>query len=68
MDFAIKPISETLFQDNYPFHTISKHIAENQRPGADAELNVGAVQNLPDSVKYEDVPEIGKGGNIDVHG
>ena len=68
MDFAIKPISETLFQDNYPFHTISKHIAENQRPGADAELNVGAVQNLPDSVKYEDVPEIGKGGNTDVHG
>ena len=66
MDFAIKPISETLFQDNYPFHTISKHIAENQRPGADAELNVGAVQNLPDSVKYEDVPEIGKGGIIDV--
>ena len=65
-DFAIKPISETLFQTQHPFSTIADRHAEHNEHGQNKDLNVGAVQNLPDSVKYEDIPEIGKGGSIDV--
>ena len=67
MDFAIKPVSETLFQDNYPYYTIADRFTEHNRAGQNESLNVGAVQHLPDALKYEDVPEIGKGGNIDVY-
>jgi len=65
-DFAIKPVSETLFQTQYPFYTVADRQAEASDHGQNKDLNVGAVQNLPDSVKYEDIPEIGKGSNIDV--
>ena len=59
MDVSIKPVSETLFQDNHPFYTTIKHIT-------DAKLNVGVAQTIIDSAKIENIPEVGKGGNINV--
>ena len=67
MDFAIKPVSETLFQDNYPFYTIADRFTADNRAGHNENLNVGAVQPLSDALNSEDVPEIGKGANIDIY-
>ena len=62
MDFAIKPVTESIFQDNYPFYSIAdKHIGFNQH------INVGAVQvGTPESAKVPYIPEIGKGSIMDV--
>ena len=68
MDFAIKPVSETLFQDNHPFYTTNKRIAENNLlSGQSKDLNVGAVQQVSTDLKSSEVPETGKGKNIDVY-
>ena len=68
MDFAIKPVSETLFQDNHPFYTTNKRIAENNLlSGQSKDLNVGAVQQVSNDLKSSEVPETGKGKNIDVY-
>ena len=68
MEFAIKPVSETLFQDNHPFYTTNKRIAENNLlSGQSKDLNVGAVQQVSNDLKSSEVPETGKGKNIDVY-
>ena len=68
MDFSIKPVSETLFQDNHPFYTTNKRIAENNLlSGQGKDLNVGAVQQVSDDLKSSRVPEVGKGANIDIY-
>jgi len=68
MDFSIKPVSETLFQDNHPFYTANKHIAEhNLFSGQGKDLNVGAVQQVSNDLKSSAVPEAGKGANIDIY-
>ena len=68
MDFSIKPVSETIFQDNHPFYTTNKRIAENNLlSGQSKDLNVGAVQQVSNDLKSSEVPETGKGKNIDVY-
>ena len=68
MDFAIKPISETLFQDNHPFYTTNKRIAENNLlSGQGKDLNVGAVEQTSNDLKVKEVPESGKGKNINIY-
>ena len=68
MDFSIKPVSETLFQDNHPFYTTNKRISENNLlSGQGKDLNVGAVQQVSDDLKSSRVPEVGKGANIDIY-
>ena len=68
MDFSIKPVSETLFQDNHPFYTTNKRVAENNLlSGQGKDLNVGAVQQVSDDLKSSRVPEAGKGANVDIY-
>ena len=68
MDFAIKPISETLFQDNHPFYTTNKRVAEhNLLSGQGKDLNVGAVEQASKDLKVTEVPESGKGKNINIY-
>ena len=55
MDFSIKPISETLFQDNHPFYTANKRIAENNLlSGQGKDLNVGAVEQTSNDLKVKE--------------
>ena len=69
MDFAIKPVTETIFQDSYPFYSIAdRHIGFNQHMNGDTtSLNVGAVQvGTPESANVPYIPEVGKGSLMDV--
>ena len=68
MDFSIKPVTESIFQDSYPYYSIAdRHIGFNaQTHGDTTALNVGAVQvGTPESAKIPYIPEIGKGSIID---
>jgi len=62
-DFAIRPVGETLFQDNYPFYSHKAHVqAQAENVGIHApEINATITPTI------DQIPEIGKGGNIDVY-
>lgn len=68
MDFSVKPVSETLFQDNHPFYTANKRIAENNLFTGDGQAGANAVQPVSKEITSPAVPEAGKGPNIDIYG